>query len=124
MFEHIGITINEQSDIQAFYKDLLGMKQVSRFDIHEGLSEKIFDIQSPVQVTHFSSDDLLVELFLTDKRQKPVYNHICISVQSRDNIIKKAKSMGFSVTKIERESKDYLLFIKDNSGNMFEIKSE
>ncbi len=124
MFEHIGITINEQSDLQAFYKDLLGMKKVNRFDIYEDLSEKIFGIRGPVQVTHFSSDDLLIELFLTDKRQRPIYNHICISVQNRDNIIKKAKSMGFSVTKIERESKDYLLFIKDKSGNMFEVKSQ
>jgi len=32
--------------------------------------------------------------------------------------------MGFSVTNIKRESKDDLLFIKDNSGNTFEIKSQ
>ncbi|MFO8164403.1 MAG: VOC family protein [Desulfatiglandales bacterium] len=124
MFEHIGITINEQSDIQAFYKDLLGMQEIKKFDLYEDLSEKIFGIRSPVQVTHVSSNDLLIELFLTDKRQKPVFNHICISVQNRETLIKKAQSMGFSVTNIKRESKDDLLFIKDNSGNTFEIKSQ
>jgi len=124
MFEHIGITINEESDIQAFYKDLLGLKEINKFDLFDDLSEKIFGISSTVSVRYFSSDNLGIELFLTDKKQKQVYNHICISVQNRESIIEKAKSMGFPVTKIKRESKDYLLFIKDNSGNIFEIKSQ
>ena len=123
MLEHIGITINVESDIQAFYKELLGLKEVKKFDLYKELSEKLFGISNTVPVTHLSSDNLLIELFLTDKKQNPVYNHICISVQNRDNIIKKAKSMGFSVTNIKRESRDDLLFIKDKSGNIFEIKS-
>ena len=123
MLEHIGITINVESDIQAFYKELLGLKEVKKFDLYKELSEKLFGISNTVPVTHLSSDNLLIELFLTDKKQNPVYNHICISVQDRDNIIKKAKSMGFSVTNIKRESRDDLLFIKDKSGNIFEIKS-
>ncbi len=124
MFEHIGITINEERDIQDFYKDLLGLKEVKKFDLYKDLSEKLFGISTPVSVTLLSSNDFFIELFLTDKKQNPVYNHICISVQNRDNIIKKAKSMGFSVTNIKRESRDGILFIKDNSGNIFEIKQE
>jgi len=124
MFEHIGITINEESDIQDFYKDLLGLKEVKKFDLYKDLSEKIFGISTPVSVTLFSINDFFIELFLTDRKQNSVYNHICISVQNRDNIIKKAKSMGFSITNIERESRNDLLFIKDNSGNIFEIKQD
>ena len=123
MLEHIAVTINEENDIQAFYKDLLGLKEIKKFDLDKDLSEKLFGISDTVPVTLFSSDGLLVELFLTDRKKDPVYDHICISVQNRDNIIKKAGSMGFSVTNIERGSKDGLLFIKDNSGNIFEIKS-
>ena len=122
MLEHIGITINEYNDIQAFYKDLLGLKEVKTFDLYEDMSQKIFGIRTPVQVMHFSCEDLHLELFLTDKKQKSIYNHICISLQNRDDIIQKAKSMGFPVIEIKRESGNYLLFIKDNSGNMFEIK--
>ena len=122
MLEHIGITINEESDIQSFYKDLLGLEEVSKFNLYEDLSEKLFGISNTASVTLLSSDDFLIELFLTDKKQNPVYNHICISIHDGDNIIKKAKSMGFPVTNIKRESKNDLLFIKDNSGNIFEIK--
>ena len=123
MLEHIGITINEENDIQAFYKDLLGLKEVHKFDLYKDLSEKLFGISNAVSVTHLSSDDLFMELFLTDKKQDPVYNHTCISVRNRDSLIKKAESMGFPVTQINREARDDLLFIRDNSGNIFEIKS-
>ena len=57
MFEHIGITINEESDIQDFYKDLLGLKEVKKFDLYKDLSEKIFGISTPVSVTLFSIND-------------------------------------------------------------------
>ncbi|MEA3486933.1 MAG: VOC family protein [Thermodesulfobacteriota bacterium] len=123
MLEHIGITINEENDIQAFYKDLLGLKEVHKFDLYKDLSEKLFGINNAVSVTHLSGDDLFLELFLTYRKQDPVYNHICISVRNRDSLIKKAESRGFPVTQIKRESRDDLLFIRDKSGNIFEIKS-
>ncbi len=123
MLEHIGITINEENDIQAFYKDLLGLKEVQKFDLYKDLSEKLFGISNAVSVTHLSGDDLFLELFLTDRKQDPVYNHICVSVQDRDSFIRKAESKGFPITQIRRESRDDLLFIRDNSGNIFEIKS-
>lgn len=40
MLEHIGITINVENDIQAFYKDLLGLKEVKKFDLYKDLSER------------------------------------------------------------------------------------
>lgn len=123
MLEHIGITINEESDIDVFYKDLLGLKEERKFELYEDLSEKLFDTGDRVSVTLLSGDDLLMELFLTEKKQVPVYNHICISVTNKDYITKKAKSMGFPVTQIERESRDDISFIRDHSGNIFEIKS-
>lgn len=122
MLEHIGITINEESDIDAFYKDLLGLKEERIFELYEDVSEKLFGIGDRVSVTLLSGEDFFMEVFLTERKQAPVYNHICISVRARDNIIQKAKSMGFPVTEIERESRDDIVFIRDHSGNIFEIK--
>lgn len=123
MFEHVGITINRESDIDNFYKELLGLEEVRKFDLYQELSETLFGISDTVPVTYLSGDNLFVELFLTDKKQTPVYNHICIAVSERDLFVKKAESMAFFVTRIERESRDDLMFIRDNSGNIFEIKS-
>jgi len=123
MLEHIGITINEKSDIDAFYKNLLGLKEERKFELHEDLSEALFGTGERVPVTLLSADDFFMEIFLTDKKQTPVYNHICISIANRNDTVTKAKSMGFPVTQIERESRDDLVFIRDHSGNIFEIKA-
>ena len=95
MYEHMGITINEQNDIKAFYKDVLGLKEVKTFDLYQDMSEKIFGIRRPVQVMHFSCEDLHLELFLTDKEQKPIYNHICISLQTEMTSSKKQNLWDF-----------------------------
>ncbi len=122
MLEHIGITINEESDIDTFYKDLLGLKEERKFELYEDFSEKLFGTGERVPVALLSGEDFFMELFLTERKQTPGYNHICISVENRDDIIAKAKSMGFPVTEIKRESRDAIVFIRDRSGNIFEIK--
>ena len=122
MLEHIGITINEKNDIDAFYKDLLGLKEERKFELYEDVSEKLFGIGDRVPVALLSGEDFFMEVFLTDKKQTPVYNHICISIEDRNDIIQKAKSKGFPVTRIERESRDDIVFLRDRSGNIFEIK--
>ena len=53
MLEHIGITINKESDIQAFYKDLLGLEEVKKFELYKDFSEKLFGISNTVSVTVF-----------------------------------------------------------------------
>ncbi|MBN2845710.1 MAG: VOC family protein [Deltaproteobacteria bacterium] len=122
MLEHIGITVNEESDIDAFYKDILGLKEERIFELYEDVSEKLFGIGDRVSVTLLSGEDFFMEVFLTERKQATVYNHICISIVNRNDIIAKAKSMGFPVTEIERESRDNIVFIRDHSGNIFEIK--
>ncbi len=122
MLEHIGITINEKNDINAFYKDLLGLKEERKFELYEDVSEKLFGTGDRVPVALLSGEDFFMEVFLTEKKQTPVYNHICISIEDRNDIIQKAKSKGFPVTRIERESRDDIVFLRDRSGNIFEIK--
>jgi len=123
MLEHIGITINEESDIQAFYKDLLGLEEVQKFELYKDLSEKLFGISNAVSVTHLSSEDLFLELFLTD-RNKIRFTIIFAFLFGTETLLSKKQNLwGFSLTQIKRESRDGLLFIRDKSGNIFEIKS-
>ena len=122
MFQHIGITIHTQDDIETFYKGVLGLEEVRRFQVDPDLSERLFGIRRQVSVAVLSRDDFRVELFLSDERQHGAYNHIGIAVPDPQAAMKRAETQGFEVTRIERESKSDLLFIRDHSGNAFEIK--
>jgi catechol 2,3-dioxygenase-like lactoylglutathione lyase family enzyme len=48
-------------------------------------------------------------------------NHLCISVENREKLIKEVQDRGYETIIIERKQPD-LVFIKDKSGNIFEIK--
>ncbi|MBW2649254.1 MAG: hypothetical protein JRC53_05490 [Deltaproteobacteria bacterium] len=55
MLEHIGITINEENDIQAFYKDLLGLKEVQKFDLYKDLEQELSYQKGRIQgVPHYT----------------------------------------------------------------------
>ena len=61
--------------------------------------------------------------FTTDQEISTMCNHICLSVSKRDKFINAIKENGYECIILKREMSD-LVFIKDKSGNLFEIKEE
>ena len=119
--EHIAIAVNNPSEIKDFYKGLLGMKEVRSFILNEDLAQKIFGIQKETPVVLLQKEDLVLEVFLLDESLKNGFNHICFSMADREELVKAANQNNYEVIRIERDFSD-LVFIKDHSGNTFEIK--
>jgi len=118
--EHIAITIDNSDEIINFYEHILGMKQARNFVLDKTLSKQIFGVHENVSVFLMKRDDLVLEIFIYKQNLQSV-NHLCISVENRENLIKKVQDKGYETIIIEREQPD-LVFIKDKSGNIFEIK--
>ena len=119
--EHIALSVKNTSEIEAFYKDILGMKEVRNFVLNENLAEKIFGIPQETAVVLLQKEDLVLEIFLSDEPRVKSFNHICIAVADREKLMKVVNQNNYEVIRIERDYSD-LVFIKDNSGNTFEIK--
>ena len=66
-------------------------------------------------------EDLVLEVFLLDEPLKKGFNHICFSVADREGLVKIAGQNDYEIIRIERDYSD-LIFIKDHSGNTFEMK--
>lgn len=122
MFQHVGVTIHDEGDIEKFYRDVLNLEPVKRFEVDPDLSERLFGIRRAVSVAVLSRENFIIELFLSEVPCDQGYSHIGISVPNRDALMRRAEAGGFRVTHIERESKPALLFIRDGSGNAFEVK--
>ena len=120
---HIAITVKEFSEIEKFYKDLLGMKDVRQFVLNKNLSRNIFSLENETTAYLLQKDDLFFEVFILPESFEKGFNHICISVPDREGLIKNAKEKNYEVTRIEREHFD-LIFVKDKSGNIFEVKQD
>ncbi len=121
MLNHIGLNINNVSEIKNFYQNILEMRIVNQFTIKGELSNKIFNINEDTDVFKMQKDDLVLELFIAQNSGSVSYRHLCISVYSRNKIIKKANEDNYPCLIIPRHNYD-IVFIKDGSGNIFEVK--
>ncbi len=121
MLNHIGMVINNVSEIENFYQNILGMEIVKQFKLDRELSNKIFKINRETDVYIMQKDDLILELFVAQNSDSVSYDHLCISVHSRWKLIEKAKKDNYTCLIIPRKNYD-IVFIKDNSGNIFEVK--
>ncbi len=119
--EHIALTITDHKEITKFYQEILGFAEIRSFNLPQDLAMEIFGIKKETNVFHIQKDDLLLELFLMPERFEHVYNHICISVPDREAIVNKAMRDGYACTRVRRQHSD-MIFLKDKSGNVFEMK--
>lgn len=119
--KHIGLAISEINEITDFYIEILGMKQARTFVLKKNIAKAIFgcDIDTPVFL--MQKDNFFLEIFIAPLASPKKFAHLCLSVENRELIFAKAEAKGFQCNRIKRKPHD-LIFIRDGSGNIFEIK--
>lgn len=120
---HIGLNIQGKEELVDFYQNILGFHLEHRFDIKLSLATNIFGIRKQVEVFLYSNENMQLELFVYPKKTKLFFTHICIEVTDREIIAKKCEHAGYKVTRIKRNDKPDILFIRDKTGNIFELKN-
>ena len=121
--EHIALSITVPEDIKHFYQDILGMDKVKNFVLNKLLAYEIFGINKDTDVFLLQKDMLFLEIFVVDTISARNFNHICLSVDDRKTVFRNAEQKGHTVICKKRGNSD-LIFIKDKSGNIFEIKDK
>ena len=119
--EHIALSVSDHKEIEKFYTNVLGMEQIKNFVLRKELASNIFGINEEISVFLLQKDKVVFEIFITTKYRKQAFEHVCIAIKNREELINKALLNGYKVIRIEREVID-LIFIKDKDGNIFEIK--
>ncbi len=122
IFTHVAATINDLSDLENFYIDILGLEIKYKFNIQKNLSKQIFNIEKDVEVVIAGKQDFTMELFIADNINIRNFQHICITVENRGKMLKKAEENNYPCTIIERDDAHDIVFIQDKSNNLFEIK--
>jgi catechol 2,3-dioxygenase-like lactoylglutathione lyase family enzyme len=120
---HIGINIIEETDIQQFYLDILQFEPDWRFTLPDEISRQFFGISQEPKVVVLKNGQLKLELFVHEEPLTCGYSHLCIEVDDREEIARKCAAAGFPVLRKKRKQGD-LIFIKDRSGNVFELKNK
>ena len=119
--EHVALTVTDPTDIENFYHNVLGMSEIKNFTLDESLAREIFDIEQETEVFHLQREALLLEIFLTSGQYTFGFNHICIYISNREEIAGKAEKNGYPYLRLKRGNSE-MIFIRDKSGNVFELK--
>ncbi len=119
---HTALQIREESEIKRFYETILGFERQYDFVLENPLTTKIFGKQKEVRVFNIKQDEVVLELFVDAKLDlHESYTHVCLKLDNRKEVIAESRKAGYEVIEIER-AKGPVYFVKDESGNIFEIK--
>jgi len=119
--EHIALNIIDSQEVKKFYQNILGMIQISNFELDKDLAKQFFNIRKNTSVYLMQRDNLILELFVNSKSYNRGFNHICIVLKNRESVVSEAVENSFKCIRRKREHFDQI-FICDKSGNIFEIK--
>jgi len=120
---HLAFSIQNADEIHQFYVNILDFHIVKTFELEAELAYKIFNIHKSTQAFFMEGHGLALELFIDKNKKQTGFNHWCLSIPDREAFLKKAEKHNATIIRIPRGSYD-LIFIKDASGNIFEIKEE
>jgi len=120
---HLALSIQNAIEIQHFYVNLLGFKLIREFTISAEWASKIFHINKSIQTFYLEGHGLALELFIDENKKQANFNHWCLSFPNREEFIAKVEEQNSTIIRIPRDAHD-LIFIKDSSGNIFEIKED
>jgi catechol 2,3-dioxygenase-like lactoylglutathione lyase family enzyme len=124
MLNHIGLNVVSENEIDTFYTGILGFVKEYDFELNNSLSGEIFGINKPVKSVLLKNEDLVLELFVYENSAKCGYNHVCIEIDNRHEIAGQCAKSGYETVVKERAGKPDLIFVKDKSGNIFELKEK
>ena len=119
---HIALQFKSKEKADIFFCEILGISKSREFELTCSLSEKIFDISEDVKVCVYENEKCKFEVFITDKKNDLSFNHICLEISDRKELIEKCRKNGLEVRLVDKNDKT-LLFIKDFSENIYEVKS-
>lgn len=119
--KHIAIAVNCPGDIDEFYQGILGFTLYRQFSVSSSLSQSLFGLDKDLDVYQMKNDSTMLEVFITDNQCRTGVSHICLSVDSRTAFLEDIKAHHYEYIIKEHNGHD-VVFIKDRSGNMFEIK--
>jgi hypothetical protein len=122
MLQHIALEVREK-DLQNFYIGILGGTIENRTILKEKDASDIFQINKEVMVCFLKIENITLELFIHDAVDQESLQHFCIAYNDALKIYQKAKERKYWTFLREKEYGS-TYFIRDNNGNMFEIKNK
>ena len=121
MLRHIGLTVTDSEEIENFYEEVLFFRMKNKFTMNSNASQQIFNVNGLTDVYLMVFKNVEFEIFISHRKEKKVFSHVCLAYQKPEITYKNALKSGYKAL-IKNGADHDTWFIWDKSGNMFEIK--
>ncbi len=123
ILQHASVTVCSEDAAVSVFEDLFEMPLLYTFPISAEIIYALFNIRGTADARVYDAGNSRIEVFImTDPPIPGRTQHLCLGFPDRDLIVSRAESMGFEIRKFRRPDAE-VIFIIDNDGNLFEIKS-
>ena len=92
MLLHVAITIHSPKEIENFYKKVLLFNVQKKFSLNKETSQKIFSTEEVVDVYLMEHQSVQFEIFISYKKGKKQFSHVCLAYRQTNTIYEKAIS--------------------------------
>lgn len=120
---HVALQYSDSTKADIFFTKILGLNLEKEFNLSEKLSEEIFSIKENVDVKVYQNKEAVFEIFIRKKTKKSSFEHVCIEIPDKEKFIEQCKKYDIKPIYVKKGEKT-LLFIRDFSDNLFEIKEK
>jgi len=120
---HVALQYSDEKKAEIFFTKILGIPLKKKFTISPELSKDIFGIEESVEILVYDNQKARFEVFIIQLDKKQGYAHTCIEIENKKELINRSKKYGIEPIVIKKDGKD-LLFVRDFSGNLFEVKEK
>jgi catechol 2,3-dioxygenase-like lactoylglutathione lyase family enzyme len=122
--KHVALVSSSEDKSDRFFTKLLGLEKVSSKTIPSTLVNQIFNIDTELTIINYANDNIVFEIFIDNQKraEKNKIEHICIQVENLETFLERCRSMEIDVLQVPKGD-TRLTFIKDDDGNLFEVKS-
>ncbi len=121
LLNHVALQYFDRKKAEIFFTDILGIPKTRSFTLSDQLSEKIFGIGKTIDIDVFDNGNVRFEIFITDHKNKPSFSHTCIEIGNKGEFINSCKENGLEPYAVPKGEKE-LLFVRDFSDNLYEVK--
>ena len=123
ILRHLALTYSSEKNSDRFFKNLFGLEKSEPKILPSSLSSAIFNVDGELRIINYMGKDIHFEVFIADDSGRNVnpIAHVCIEIDDQETFLTRCAELDFSVSQIPKGNRT-LTFIRDDDGNLFEIK--
>ncbi|OIO15099.1 hypothetical protein COV53_03665 [Candidatus Gottesmanbacteria bacterium CG11_big_fil_rev_8_21_14_0_20_37_11] len=120
---HTALQYKDEKKAEIFFGKVLDLKKQNEFTLSSNFSDFVFGIKKDIKVIVYSQKNTTFEIFIAPKKAKNIFEHLCIQISNKEELIKRCRKYGIKMISTERNGNKYL-FIRDFSDYLYEIKEK